>query len=540
MKRSKINTRIAVLALLLAGSFFPSCSSDLLDEVPKGFLSPDNVFSDIEGFRSATANLYRLSRSLRTSNELSGEGDKTITAIYASGTDLGWYWDKKLNFGDYSLINPTNALARDYWNLLFRIVKNANVILSRLEASPLEEDERQSIAAEARFFRAYAYRFLVHLYGEVPIVAEELTAPKTDFTRAPESEVLAFMLGDLEFASQYLPAENPVGDHLSRAAADHLLAETYIAAEDYEKAIAAATRVISDGQYQLMTERFGAFSDQPGDVFWDLFRLGNQNRNTGNKEAVLVWQVEFEVLGGEAGYKFERAWAPLLEQLVDSEGKKAVLPSDTLGRGVGFFRPSVFLEYELWGTDFYRDMRNSSYNMQRQFYNNNPESSEFGQVITPRPADTARRYYVWLKKAAHPNGHPQGYDRDGRLYSDIYAIRLAETYLLRAEAYLKSGDPVNAAADINVVRVRAHATPVDPGAVTMDYILDERARELMGEEPRRLTLARTGLLYDRVIRHNPVSASTIQPFHNLLPIPQDQIDRTEGGTANFPQNEGYQ
>src|SRR3546814_14033069 len=113
------------------------------------------------------------------------------------------------------------------------------------------------------------------------------------------------MLEDLEFASQYLPVENPVGDHLSKAAADHLLAETYISTGDFEKAIAAATRVIDDGQYQLMTTRFGTHADKPGDVFWDLFRLGNQNRNTGNKESILVWQVEFEVQGGDPGYKFE-------------------------------------------------------------------------------------------------------------------------------------------------------------------------------------------------------------------------------------------
>src|SRR3546814_16485209 len=107
---------------------------------------------------------------------------------------------------------------------------------------------------------------------------------------------------------------------------------------------------------------------------------------------------------------------------------------------------------------FHKDMRNSSYNIQREFYNNNPASSEFGQVITPRPADTARRYFAWVKKASHPYGHPQGYDTQGRLFSDIYAIRLAETYLLRAEPYLASNDPVNAAADINAVRGRAGET----------------------------------------------------------------------------------
>src|SRR5690606_3270902 len=432
------HTWLMVSLLLLTGGMLPSCSSALLDEVPQGFLSPENVFNDMEGFQSALANLYKLARSLRTSDALTGEGDKTITVIYGSGTDLGWYWDKKLNFGDYTLVNPTNELARDYWNLLFQIVRDANVILSRLENAPLDEQDKQSIAAEARFFRAYAYRFLTYLYGDVPLVTEEMKAPKMDFTRTHKAEVLALMTDDLEFASQYLPVSNPVGDRLSKAAADHLLAETYISTGNYDQAIAAAGRVIDDGQYGLMTQRFGAFSDRPGDVFWDLFRLGNQNRNAGNRESILVWQVEFEVQGGDPAYRFERAWGPILEQLVDSEGKKAILPSDTLGRGVGFFRPSVYLEYEVWGNDFHEDIRNSSYNMQRQFYNNNPESAEFGQVIVPRPADTARRYYVWVKKAAHPMGHPQGYDTNGRLFSDIYAIRLAETYLLRAEAHLKN------------------------------------------------------------------------------------------------------
>src|SRR3546814_17584190 len=109
---------------------------------------------------------------------------------------------------------------------------------------------------------------------------------------------------------------------------------------------------------------------------------------------------------------------------------------DTLGWFFCFFRPCLFMEDQLWRADFHKDMRNSSYNIQREFYNNNPASSEFGQVITPRPADTARRYFAWVKKAPHPYGHPQGYDTQGRLFSDIYAIRLAQTYFLRAKAYM--------------------------------------------------------------------------------------------------------
>lgn len=123
------------------------------------------------------------------------------------------------------------------------------------------------------------------------------------------------------------------------------------------------------------------------------------------------------------------------------------------------------------------------------------------------------------------------------MFTDIYAIRLAETYLLRAEAYLAKSDLTNAAADINVVRTRAQASPVVPSDVNIDYVLDERARELLIEEPRRLTLSRLGLLYERVVKHNPVSEPTIKPFHNLFPIPQDVIDANTN--AVLEQNPGY-
>ena len=517
-----------------------SCAQDdLLKEVPKGFLSPENVFQNKEGFESALGNLYVLGRALRTAELVPGEGDKAITAMYGSGTDLGWYWDKKLFFGDYTLINSNTTLSIGYWDNLFLMVKDANMIISRLDTSPLSEEEKLAIGAEAKFFRAYAYRHLVYLFGDVPMISEEIKEPKLDFVRTPKADILAFMIEDLNFASANLPVTNPGDGHLSKAAADHLLAETYISTGEFGKAIEAASSVIDDGQYALMTQRFGTHSDKPGDVFWDLFRLGNQNPNAGNTESILVWQMEYGVPGGEAPYRFEREWGPFLEQLRDPYGNKAIIPADTLGRPIAFFIPSPYMETEIWQSDFNNDIRNSKYNMQRVFYNNNPDSPEFGNVIVPTAAQKYRGHFVWVKKASHPHGHPQGYDQGGRLYSDIYAIRLAETYLLRAEAHLKNNDPANAAADINVIRGRAQATPVDPAQVDIDYLLDERARELVGEEPRRLTLARMELLYDRVTRYNAISAPTIQPFNNLLPIPQNQIERTERGADAFPQNTGY-
>jgi hypothetical protein len=543
MKNLKISAiKSASLIVLTTAICLTSCNDEYLEEIPKSFLSPENTYTSKEGFESGIANLYRVSRTFGQPEELPGmvgvENDKALTTLYASGTDLGWYWDKKTYFGDYATVNSFDPTVQTFWIRSFSLIKDANVILTRSEGDQVSwesDEEKFSVQAEARFFRALAYRYAVYLFGGVPIIEDELARPKFDFVRSSKDEVLDFIIADLEFATQYLPVTNNRDGSITKAAADHLLAETYISKGDFDKAIAAASRIIDDPQYGLMTSRFGTMTDNPGDVFWDLFRLGNQN-HPANTEAIWAWQIEYNVPGG-SGNRWERCFGPFLEQLKAPDGKAAILKDEFLGRPVGFVRPSVYLEYEIWTSDWDNDIRNSEYNMKREFVINNPESKQYGQVYQAKPGDTVRNHFVYIQKTTHPYGHPQGYDANGYIYNDIYAIRLAETYLLRAEAYLGKGDKVNAAADINVVRARAQATAVAPDAVDIDYILDERARELVVEEPRRLTLARLGLLDERTKAHNPVSAPSVQEFHNLWPIPQMEIDANPG--AELSQNPGY-
>lgn len=544
MKKMKLFIiKVSFIIVLITG-IFSSCNDDYLQEIPQGFLSPENTFTNKEGFQSGIDDLYRLSRNIGvTTYSLPGmlatESDKSMLVLYGIGTDLGWYWNKVEWFSDYSTVNSFNLTAQNYWVIFYSIIKGANVIITRSESKEVNwasENDKLKIQAEARFFRGLAYRYLVHLYGDVPIIKEEITRPKLDFIRNPKNEVLDFIIGDLDFARQNLPAVNNRDGKLTKAAADHILAEIYISKGDFDKSIESSSRIINDSQYKLMTARFGKMADKPGDVFWDLFRIGNQN-NSANKEVIWAWQIEYNVPGGMVEHRWERQWAPRLELINAPDGKPAFLKDAFLGRGQAFIRPSVYMEYSIWQGDWNNDIRNSEYNMQRKYYVNNSASTHFGQLIIPKAADTLRNLFVYVKKAAHPEGHPQGYDTNGKLYSDIYAIRLAETYLLRAEAYLNKGDKDKAATDINVVRSRAKATPVSAANVNIDYILDERARELMIEEPRRLTLSRLGLLDERVKKYNPVSSSSVKDFHNLWPIPQTEIDANQG--AKLVQNPGY-
>lgn len=530
-----INKKILMMLCVTFLLTTMSCNEDVLKENPKDFFSPDNVYVDEAGFEAGTAVLYQNIRGYLGYND-SGLDEKVWEVIYGQGADIGWHHFAPQNyFGDYNIVTPTDGHANAFWKFGYSIIKNANVIITRAASDEVEwtsEDSKNKIIAQARFFRAYAYRELVWFFGGVPIISEEITAPKFDFVRDSQADVLAFMLEDLEFASTNLTADNPTGAKLSQAAADYLLAETYIATQQWDKAVQATNRILSDGQYDLMRERFGSLKDQPGDVYWDLFRYGNQDRSSGNKENILALQFEFNVDGGGNNH-VERAWGPFIERQVTPDGMQAILKDEFLGRPVGFVNPTNFTSYDMWD-DFDNDMRNSEYNCRREFIINNPASAYFGEVLVPTQPQWFWPYY---RKFTHEVAHPQGYDTGGRIHNDWYVFRVAGVYLLKAEALLGKGDQAGAATAINEVRGRANASPIAPADVDIDYILDERARELLGEEHRRVTLVRTGKLLERTQLYNPKTGPTMQAHNVLLPIPQSAIDANSG--AVLEQNPGY-
>ncbi|MEQ9440868.1 MAG: RagB/SusD family nutrient uptake outer membrane protein [Cyclobacteriaceae bacterium] len=560
--------QLYILFLTLALSVF-SCNEDkILQETPLDFASPETSFITIEDFNSSVYALYDNLRVMLSASE-----HRPLDYLY--GTDIGYNGAQQLNvrFGSYlATLTPTSDPTEYHWNQYYKIISSANIILERLPASELTDAQKTKIEADARLFRGLSYRNLGYLYGGVPIELEAVSSPKTDYQRASRQEVYEQAASDLEFAAQNLPGITEVADgQVSDLAAYHLLAETYVAMERWTDAIAAATVVIDDPGTALMTERFGSRQSEPGDVYWDLFRRENQNRSAGNTEGIWIFQQEVDVLGGaifsgsREGAQLERDHAPrpYAFSVKDSSGISPFLPlgvSYTSGRGIGRLRGTDHLNYGIWQSDW-NDMRNSEYNFIRDVAFNNPESEWYGQMISEHMdlfrqtnEDTIRRFYPFQSKVFTPGNHPSELFVDpelqtlnastaGATYTDQYFIRLPETYLLRAEAHYGNGDAASAAADINVVRGRAQAIPATPGEITIDYILDERMRELGVEEKRRLTLNRLGLLYDRANRYcngNPVATNfgcDVQPYHNLFPIPFSEIESNTGATLE--QNPGY-
>jgi hypothetical protein len=152
-----------------------------------------------------------------------------------------------------------------------------------------------------------------------------------------------------------------------------------------------------------------------------------------------------------------------------------------------------------------------------------------------------RLHYVSLKKFDDPTRPTLNEAQSAR---DVFVMRLADVYLMAAEANFKLGNTAQAVTQINTVRRRA-AIPgretqmeITASSLSLDFILDERARELAGEQIRWFDLKRTGKLLDRVQRFNPESGPNIKAYHVVRPIPQRQLDAISN-KSEFTQNPDY-
>jgi hypothetical protein len=556
--------------ILLAVTVLSSCDG-FLDEKPLDFYSPENSMSTTEQFRSSLNYLYN-----RVRREVWEVSPDTRFALYYA-TDFAfnatdYYKPAKLN--DYtSTMVPTFGVVADMWNELYDVITNANVIINRISsAEQVNVNERAEIEGEAKFFRAYAYRFLAHLYGGVPIQLEEITTPRRNYVRASREDVYRQAKQDLEDAIDVLPDIGTVADgKVSRQLAQHYLSEVNICLGLYDEAISAASAVIGYPEVSLMTDRFGSRKNEAGDVYWDLFRLDNQNRSSGNREGLWVLQYDYQNAGSSSSYNMMWALNPFYQNIQitekdasgnDVKATAVVGVSDGKGgRSIGWMQPTKHFFNDIWEHGSENDIRNSEYNIVRDLRIDNPNSPAVGKWLVKdgyvSQVDSIRLWYPMITKFSRISNVPEDFwlkDASGNprvtiygehlvqngcnaSYKDEYLVRLAETYLLRAEAYIMKGDKDNAAKDINVVRARAHADPVLASEVDIDYLLDERMRELYGEEMRMVTLCRMGKLVERNKRYNPKTGATIQDYHNLWPIPYSEIERNT--EAVIEQNPGY-
>lgn len=528
-----------------------------LKEEPLDFYSPVNSYSTESDFNAAVATLYvNVRNTLFDVNTMHGRAmhypTDLVWCTIALAHDLNLYQDK---------LFPNSVEVQSVWSGLYQVIFNANAIIGRIDGDGIRfssEEAKNSLKAEAYFFRAFAMRSLAILYGGVPIILDEITAPKRDFVRAGREEVWQQCVQDLLIASQNLPEITNVREEgrISKAVAFHLLSEVYISLKNWDAAIQAASAVIDNPNFSLMKERFGSKKNAPGDVYGDLFKRNNQNRSSGNREGLWVDQYEYLKPGGGNGNQMAWAINPFYIQLKDTEEVNLFIGPTTKngGRPIGWLSGTDYMSHEIWARGSGDDIRNSEYNIIRDIKSDNPASKYYGQYIVASGAiskfpNTYNRWWsmIYAKLTPFNEDYPTEFitntatglvnNQATKSFTDSYLIRLAETYLLRAEAYMGKGDNGLAAADINVIRARAHATPASPEEMSIDYILDERARELHWEELRVMTLMRLGKMVERVRKYNALVGYGIADHQNLWPIPFREIEtNTE---AVLQQNPGY-
>ena len=567
---------ILILACIL--SFMAGCKKDaFLRETPEDFLTIDNAFLNAAQFRTGLNYLYFLLRE----NYHTSDSDVPFIP-FGGGADINTSPNEQNVWVNYSYLNETAGWLRTFFDRQYIMINNANSILKQTENPSVKwvnDAEKLSIQAEARFFRAWGYRYLSQMWGDVPLITEPVTEPNLGYVRTRRDSVYAQCVEDFKFAAENLPETSSSVGMLVSAAAYHYLSEMYIALADerggtdqslYQNAIDAAGKVINSGRYNLMTTRFGYRASVPGkDAFWDLFQMTREDGTTnfsyqgGNRESILIIHLDKFKAGGMSPNLATR-----------SNQERAFWPSfwawtkfgffgvglDWTGRGIAWVRPTSYFIYDLWAKSGSEDTRNAEWNINRVVKVPNPDrtyqdlpdlsrrwptapqtiplANGTSIVVQLHPGDTIRQdwlitredtMYRWFPRVMNM-GSDWHYtpDPSNSFVMDYYVVRLAETYLLRAEAYMKAGNNASAAADINTVRARSRARAITAADVNIDYILDERGRELYGEELRALTLCRLKMYSSRVKRYGyPLSATSVDNSslrNNLFPIPQSVID----------------
>jgi hypothetical protein len=587
------------IALILCTS---GCSEDFLKPEPLSFYSPENSLLDKNGMDGLLATCNKVLRDEYYNHMAMFAAEFVFSDIAIFGGD-----DDNIPIDlDVTVLPDQEAglnkdiKIRPYWTAWYNIIKYTNMIINRMDEAQFTSDtERNTVLGETYFYRAFCYYRLVHQFGDVPLILNEITSPRMDFYSFSRESILKKMQEDMKQAVNWLPDNCPFG-RINKAAGNHLLAKISLALGDFDGAISAADAVINDGIHSLMKTRFGVYRNVthltegfqayanggsvPLDVIYDLHHWENKS-SAENKETLFCFIDRADMQGAADEIVTMRNCTPYWSRVgvvkTPTGAGGMIQAFDDLGmyryigRGAGFLRTNNYSNYDMWKED--KDLRHKQPNwwrMEDLVYNNSAligteNEKYYGQHVVSQDTgpDSIRCWSPFSNKfmVPDPRAQPNGY------HSDWYVFRIAETYLLRAEAYFWKGNLALAARDINEVHQRAGCDPIPETEINIGTILDERAKELYFEEPRKCELTRISYLfvktgmayngktysserfssdnffYDRVIEKSHFyrehvlnkngSRYKISPQHVLWPIPAEVINANTLGRIN--QTPGY-
>lgn len=550
----KMNQWAKATALVIGFSTMVSCDGfleeDVVSQIGNDYLNTPKGLND--GINAAYSTMRAWYGTERGNNF-------TIfgTDLFTNGADGSW---KFMNFYT-NQFDSQNGHARELWDELYRGINTCNAVIDRsVEVAGASEDVLKQRVAEAKFIRAHHYFILVQLFGGVDLQLSETQVPTKEVTRATVASVYAAIIQDLQEAIPNLEAKAKSSDYgrATKATAEHLLGRVYVtkgtseAAEssDFSNAEPLLQSVIDNYGLILLPDfaDVHAFGNEINDeVIWSVQYTRDPLTNGGGNNSHVFFLMEYDVQPGmirdiENGRPFKRYKSTdytlntIFADRVNDSRYKNTYVDHFLSNNPGTFnttfdKSKASVTFAAGDTTIWLP----GYNMSEA------ERAKYPyQVLTPELY--TERLFPPMKKHKDPGRVDRTQFQGGR---DYIAMRLADTYLLLAESQFRQGKMDLAAENLNMVRRRA-AFPgkeaemeISASDVTLEFITEERARELIGEQTRWLDLKRWGILVERVKLYNPQGAPNIQDFHTLRPIPQNQIDRAEGNASAFPQNPGY-
>jgi hypothetical protein len=594
MKYKSIRNSMFLVAVLFAAS---GCKK-LLEEEPRTFFAP-TFFSTPDGIQGGVSGIYSNLRphwATQIFTQLFNGG--TDESLRGGAADVQ-HW---FNYNQAQIKTSANDYA-GFWNAMFININTANGVLEYGVDADIPAATKTQLLAQAKFLRGFCYFYLVTTFGAVPLHTTFNTSASTADAPAPLADLYAQMIKDFTESGAELPNTPAAGTGkpATKATALFLLAKTYLwrgwssAAQgsDFQQAYTIAKGLIdSKATYGLdllpfFPNVFREGQEYSSEVLMVIDHTkdqkfgqnsapgtgaGNGNENKSN----FFWRPNYPTIN--ANYPATGGSNVTVRDINNGRPFQRIRPNTRYIIDVAFANRATDSRYDgtfqsIWlSNSVANSVRGSTgATTPRGTLINGVDTSIWvaDRLVTPaeraafkgiifEPDHLAGATVPWTP-SYFPNLRKFDDSTRGDMndYSDrpYILFRFAEVYLIAAEAAIKGGASPQAAADmINVLRTRAalkaNQTPaqyaaavaaqqVTAGQMTIDFLLDERSRELFAEDCRWWDLSRTKKLVERVKLYNPQGGPTVQDFNMLRPIPQSQIDLVTEG-PKYPQNPGYQ
>lgn len=477
---------------------------DYLVEKPTSQFTADFVYKTPEGLQAGVVSLYNLQRAFY--ENLSSNGSTPI--IIDSRDDLTVPRGGEISNPGRMLQGTTPANSGvfvSYWNTYYKILERANALISAAEAiQGMDEDKRNQVLGEAKFFRANSVFILYKLFNNIYVTTEP-----TNFENAfnlindvtPPAEIYSLVKNDLTFSIANLPWTTTQVGRITQGTARHLKAEVALWQNDWPEAKLQAEAVI-DPTLVGGPAAVHELQSSTGLVF---------AKDLNHKEG--LWTIQWKVAVDGTPHKINFNLMPNYAEL--NPGSKYTVEQG--GRGFGWLTINNYLN-GLLAADPNDTRIKGSYYVKDYVYNDPatlPAGKVLGEVIVRSDwrefaASSANRNAWFIRLNA---GCKKYFPDDGNPTVDtqtknVFIYRLAETFLFASEANLMLGNigtstdaPTSRTAlgQLNAVRKRAKTAAL--GTITMQDILDEQARELAFEGRRWYMLKRTGNLYNYIVDH---------------------------------------